>query len=496
MLENPSQKFPLQYSVSSNKSDIVLVKCPNNEYKHNETDDIFESEVSNSFMSNSAVFKTLKTEWFAISINYLFSNISLINCGKLKLKKFPQLSISWNALITWPKILNPPNNSSILDIRKKINDEWYNKSEIFVKKINRTILNVKINKEIEFYKGDRICVFNKPGNDQEILEPEKCFVTAHDLPHIDIEVSKERKIILKNNIFTKIITNNAIETFNIKLFIKENNHKNLQFYMYEKVEISTINIHYNGTYIYSPYVLSLDNTVNIHFFGIISVKYYCDTCFHNTTSAKKEIVIKNFYFGPKEKNYIKNLPDIIYSKENITFIKPNCSLNQYNFLNLHEIRFGKYNILMEQLMNNKKGMEEKFSLSNNKVFFTNESYNGIFECIYSTFGDETYTVMMKFITPTMTEQKAAKPFTTLNLIILIISIIVIIIIVVVLVVLILKYKKKKRLIREKEKLEKERRREEYRKTCKIKVTVDNCELDLDTCLREKYLKAKAAMPKK
>ncbi|CEF60448.1 Cytochrome C oxidase subunit II, transmembrane domain-containing protein, partial [Strongyloides ratti] len=163
---------------------------------------------------------------------------------------------------------------------------------------------------------------------------------------------------------------------------------------------------------------------------------------------------------------------------------------------LHEIRFGKYNILMEQLMNNKKGMEEKFSLSNNKVFFTNESYNGIFECIYSTFGDETYTVMMKFITPTMTEQKAAETFTTLNLIILIISIIVIIIIVVVLVVLILKYKKKKRLIREKEKLEKERRREEYRKTCKIKVTVDNCELDLDTCLREKYLKAKAAMAKK
>ncbi|CEF60579.1 Hypothetical protein SRAE_X000231500, partial [Strongyloides ratti] len=234
MLENPFEKFPLKYNVSSDKSDIVLVKCPNNEYKHNETDDTFESEQKINLMSSNAVFKTLKTEWFAISNNYLSLNKTPFSCGVIKLKKFPQLSISWNAFVTWPKILNPPNNSSILDIRKKINDEWYNKSEIFVRKINGTILNFKINKEIEFYKGDRICVFNKPGNNEEILEPEKCFVLAHDLPHIDIEVSKERKIILKNNIFTKIITNNAIETFNIKLLIKENNHKNLQFYMYEK----------------------------------------------------------------------------------------------------------------------------------------------------------------------------------------------------------------------------------------------------------------------
>ncbi|CEF60453.1 Reverse transcriptase domain and Integrase,catalytic core domain and Ribonuclease H-like domain-containing protein [Strongyloides ratti] len=150
MLENPFEKFPIKYNVSSDKSDIVLVKCPNNEYKHNETDDTFESEQKINLMSSNAVFKTLKTEWFAISNNYLSLNKTPFSCGVIKLKKFPQLSISWNAFVTWPKILNPPNNSSILDIRKKINDEWYNKSEIFVKKINGTMLNFKINKEIEF----------------------------------------------------------------------------------------------------------------------------------------------------------------------------------------------------------------------------------------------------------------------------------------------------------------------------------------------------------
>ncbi|CEF60007.1 Hypothetical protein SRAE_X000174700 [Strongyloides ratti] len=398
MFADPAKKFPLQYTVSSNRSDIVLVKCPNNNYQHNDKDDIFYSESKQNFMSNKAVFKNLTTEWFAVFNNKSDSNIILVNCGILRLKKSLYISVNWTANVTWSKDLSSSNHDNFLNVSEKITF-WNKNNKLFIKNKNGLVSKFTKSKNISFYKGDRIYKFRRPNDYSEIEEPQTVYDVAHVFPKIDIKVDEKRKIILENNKLTKIIKNNKSETFSIELLIEGDGYRNIQFYKNENVEISIINIFYNGTQIFSPYALSLNNTVTIDYYGFISVRYYCDICLNITSATYGKTIIKDFYFGPEEKDHVESFPDITISKEEIKHKKPTCFLNHHSLYRLYEIKFENFSVNINGIALNKSGEIDEFSLYNNSIIFTNRSYNGILECVYNIFDKVTFTTKVTFKTP-------------------------------------------------------------------------------------------------
>ncbi|CEF59895.1 Hypothetical protein SRAE_X000163800 [Strongyloides ratti] len=392
---NPMKKFPLRYNVLSGKSDIVLVKCPNNNYKHNEIGDIFHSKKNYNFIPNSVVFKTLKTEWYGVSNYQSNSNITYFNCGTLELKILPNTTMNWNATITWAKDFNSSTYDRFLNVARKIY-HWHNENQIFVRNKNRLVSNFYGKSKIDYYKNDKIYVFREPDFDKEFLIPDIIFVPVHIPPNIDIIVEENRIINIQHNILTKIIKNNESETFNIKLLIKGKDYSSLQFYKHEKVEVSIVNIHYNGTYIYSPYVLSLNNTVTIDYYGIIDVKYYCNMCLNTMFNVSKQNIIKTFYFGPIEKNHVKVLPDVITNSREYYHTQPSCPLNDYNFSRPYQMKFNGLSVLVEDILKNKTFTVGNFSLFNDTIFFTNKSYNGVLECVYITLDGGTFTTKVTF----------------------------------------------------------------------------------------------------
>ncbi|CEF59872.1 Protein-tyrosine phosphatase,receptor/non-receptor type domain and Protein-tyrosine/Dual specificity phosphatase domain and Protein-tyrosine phosphatase, catalytic domain-containing protein [Strongyloides ratti] len=393
------EKFPLQYQIEGSfPSDIILLKCPGPTYNHNNKEDTFK--VNGTY--DKDIVKGLPDESVIRWIKVFNSEKKLekkITCGELILNKNPLELIKWEINLKWNSPPNPLKSINNYFVNSSLGAStiycFSDRGLQFVKKKNGTVIQYENEKTAIYHKGDLIYLFEKLDKTLDKSEPCQIFRAIQFPPIIVIKNASFKIINLEHMNITKIEKYAKRETIDLKLFINKENITQQQFYEYENVLITDLKFYLNGSIKEHGKFEISNTTINIEDYKLFRVKYVCDEC-HNQGGINN-IIIKDFYISPTEKDYIETFPDVYISK-NHSLITPNCSLDQYTFGFLYKMAFEKLEITVNDFLIKNKNESNTFLLSNSTIFFKNETYNGTLQCIYSTPDNGTFTTKTVFIT--------------------------------------------------------------------------------------------------
>uniref|UniRef100_A0A0K0FAK0 Protein-tyrosine phosphatase, receptor/non-receptor type domain-containing protein n=1 Tax=Strongyloides venezuelensis TaxID=75913 RepID=A0A0K0FAK0_STRVS len=385
-------EFPKILNITT-KTDLIILKCPGSDYT-NEKGDRFTVNPDEKY--NLMSFKTQKFVWIYHLNIFPYKKEEEISCGKLKLNN-TQNEISWIYKLTW--LSNSTTSTKQLDISSKKYIKNENRCSntdnyiILLKNENENINEMSSNNLNSVYKDDLIYVFNQNNDTNEyvILEPCVIYVPIHIFPNIEIRSLKNQDVISKNKEFVIIKKDFKKEKFDIKLVVPDLK-ENKDFYSYENVNITKLQFNGDGSLNEIGNKKLFNKSITVEGYTLLRIEYNCD---YYINENGRNVSFKNFYFGPMMKNYVEKLPEIINNVSK-PLIKPNCSKDKISFGFLYAIKFGQLEIKLvdlKKIYNNKK---YNFELSENSVTFTNETYNGVLQCIYYTPDDGIYILQTTF----------------------------------------------------------------------------------------------------
>ncbi|CEF59251.1 Protein-tyrosine phosphatase,receptor/non-receptor type domain and Protein-tyrosine/Dual specificity phosphatase domain and Protein-tyrosine phosphatase, catalytic domain-containing protein, partial [Strongyloides ratti] len=392
-------KFPLQYQIKEIfPSDIILLKCPGPTYNHNNKEDTFK--VNGTY--DKDIVKGLLDESVIRWIKVFNSEKKLekkITCGELILKENPLELIKWEINLKWNSLPNPLKTMKNYFVNSPLGASTRDCPSDgrlqFVKKKNGTVIQYENEETAIYHKGDLIYLFEKPKKLMIKVAPCQIFNAIQIIPTINIKTPSNMIKNLNHINILKIGKDIRRETFEVELIIKKEHSKHQQFYEYENVQITNLKFYSDGSIKKHSTPMISNKTITIKGYQLLRFEYICDECY--VYVDQNYHITKDIFFGSTEKDYVETFSDI-FNNKNKTFITPNCSLDQYTFGFLYKMVFANLEITVNDFLMKNMYKNNTFILSNSTIFFKNETYNGILQCIYSTPDNGTFTTKTVFKT--------------------------------------------------------------------------------------------------
>uniref|UniRef100_A0A0N5CC29 Tyrosine-protein phosphatase domain-containing protein n=1 Tax=Strongyloides papillosus TaxID=174720 RepID=A0A0N5CC29_STREA len=386
-----NKTFPFDLNVTTN-SDMVLVKCPDTDYRHKNNNEMFgrNSKIFNPkgiFSPNASLFAwvpLLKTE----------SGPTKLTCGEIALKDNANPYHKWTFNVMWKNGTDDENfmikEGKILDISPKHeNCDMSSKNHtIFGSKREGGFLLMKEYKNIQnLYVNQMFYYFDKFNNSEMIKEPCGIIKIYGNTPIIQIKPYESTLEAPKINEDTHKINSDGTDhqTFDVVLDMD----RNVKYYQGEKIILRKMRYVEGVPQVIENSNISITSNFIINGYEIVELIY------NSPSKNGYHTISKQYYFGPSERDHTITEKTIKYFK-NETSKKPSCYLYYLNVGYLDKVDYngtkGDY-----QTLNTTDGIKGKYKIDKTSVIFDEkEDGKTTISCTYKTL-DGKITTTTKFV---------------------------------------------------------------------------------------------------
>uniref|UniRef100_A0A0N4Z9R5 Tyrosine-protein phosphatase domain-containing protein n=1 Tax=Parastrongyloides trichosuri TaxID=131310 RepID=A0A0N4Z9R5_PARTI len=400
---NETEKaFPLNITVDT-FSDVVLVRCPGDEYTHTTAlDGSFKQKGISGNQKFSSIEKPeKKISWKAVFIDNPAKREVPFNCGELILKTTPVKFIEWELLIKWENEPKPLSDIETADVELNIVKPSFSKCGIhfllFIKD-NKNNINEYKHHTTDIFNGNFIYVFKR-----DHIEDTKNFAVPCTIMKPVLRIPE----IVLNRITTT--DDNVFSNTTILVFPLDKEEKQVDFSLLvdtdsnEKVKKFFSNEHVTIIFQMIDKEKNIQNTNEEPFIGnkiilkkyqLFKVSFSCPEC-----ERSEQYVEKMFFVGPTMKNYIEHdIPTKNFKEGNLKE-KPHCSIihNTYGILQTMSYTENNAATSTNTTYDSIKdgSLVNGFKINNDIVEFEKANPNGRFTCVYTIPGG-TYTIRKDF----------------------------------------------------------------------------------------------------
>ncbi|CEF64440.1 Hypothetical protein SRAE_1000269400 [Strongyloides ratti] len=370
--------FPINLTVNF-KSDVIIVKCPTNKYKHSHDSDVFN--LDRQLSSSEIGVNTTEANffWVGVAYNYLepkqHSVNNFLECGNITTKN--EKSIYWQYNFKWENKPNILQNLKLEKIPEKLSNregcDTDPKKIIVYSKCKQGMLGKHFINDYTYPAvGTTYYYFVIPDETDKIEMKEPCSIVkaVFDVPELALSGYNltERSYAGKKIYF--IQKKLTPEIYSIDFYAPQSHTFN-----FEKVNATKMKYHNNDIIEVPNTTEEMTHSITVEGYQIIKLSYDCLTLEGIKTSTRI------FYFGPDYKNYEFPNEDILYVVGD-SINQPNCTIDRFTFGILESVSYNNEKVNLKDLQGSgtKKG---NFKRSENYVFFTNTKKALIkLKCIY------------------------------------------------------------------------------------------------------------------
>ncbi|CEF64714.1 Hypothetical protein SRAE_1000296700 [Strongyloides ratti] len=295
---------------------------------------------------------------------------------------------NWNVNVTWKskpnmlKVLNRDIISNELPFSDNCGD-WNNLLVFTKDRQNKVILlrlwKNKLKRLNELpYLGKLYYLFKRPSDSSKMeqIYPCEIYKPINKKPKIIIEGFNSTLYKFKDKEINVIKLDKINTLLSIKLYL-EGEEKPLYFYENEKILIEEVSITMDGIKDIVNSNKIITNSFMLQKFQLLKFSYELQMDFQNLRTT--EI----FYFAPLEESYELPLEVIVHSST-IKVIKPNCSMNMFNFGYLYSIDYEGKTIEIDMFFVDGY-QKNNFVRSGSYIYMNNVKKNEIkLKCLYKT----------------------------------------------------------------------------------------------------------------
>ncbi|CEF64134.1 Protein-tyrosine phosphatase, receptor/non-receptor type domain and Protein-tyrosine/Dual specificity phosphatase domain and Protein-tyrosine phosphatase, catalytic domain-containing protein [Strongyloides ratti] len=380
--------FPVAIKANT-LSDVILLKLPGYDYKHGHIGDKFIA--TRSFIENPSKFRNENATFFWIPLAYSLSGPHHIHCGEIGIMHSDgrRSSYDWKFNLNWQLPPKPFLMAKKVTISNQLpspskcgNDQ--EKILKFTKDKEGKLFKLNLVNE-ELITSDDLPHANKlyyfftipqDSYEKEFAEPCMIFRAINNKPLMVIKGYNSTEISLKNTKIDVIKFDYLVEFLAIQLLLK--NQPLLQdFYKNEEILINKVMFTKDGFKEVPNSNKITKGTFSINGYELLNFTYNCPTLEDN------EMITKIFYFAPPNDKYIYPLEYFLYAS-NETVVKPNCSINGFNFGYLHAVGYIEKIVSLDEL--NANGVAKYGLYRSGSFVFTSDTtqFNTTLNCHYKT----------------------------------------------------------------------------------------------------------------
>ncbi|CEF66422.1 Protein-tyrosine phosphatase, receptor/non-receptor type domain and Protein-tyrosine/Dual specificity phosphatase domain and Protein-tyrosine phosphatase, catalytic domain-containing protein [Strongyloides ratti] len=381
--------FPLNLRFAA-KSDVILLKCPGSEYKHQNTMDNFKE---NKLLVKSGLMYSDTRDLFNWIISvYNASGPQLINCGDIGIKRNDgsHKHYDWMLNFNWQPGPNPYVKAkrekiiNQLPITSKCGNDQKKILKFTRDKEGKLFELILVNEELKAsddlpHVNKLYYLFTIPEDTykKEIEEPCMIFRAVNDRPLMVINGYNSTQKSL-NNIDINVIKFDYLETsLEIQLLLTDQ-PKLKDFYKNEEILISKVIFTKDGAKEVPNSNKTTKGKFSLNGYELLKFSYDCPS----TEDDHK--ITKIFYFAPPQENFKFPLEYILYAS-NETVVRPNCSINRFSFGYLYSVDYiNKKIVNLTEL--NANGVENNGLYRSGAFVFTTDvtNFNTTLKCLYKT----------------------------------------------------------------------------------------------------------------
>uniref|UniRef100_A0A0K0F3D6 Tyrosine-protein phosphatase domain-containing protein n=1 Tax=Strongyloides venezuelensis TaxID=75913 RepID=A0A0K0F3D6_STRVS len=387
-----NRTFPFNLTATTN-SDMVLVKCPDSDYRHKHNDEMFgrNSKVfihESIFSPNGSLFA-----WLPLLRNVYGS--TNLKCGRIHFIGDGNPRYDWTYNVIWK---NDTINTNFMKRELRTNQisqrhENCNSSNgkqiIFGSKKEGGFLLMKQFQNIQnFYVNQMFYYFEKFNSSERIKVP--CGVTKIYGYAPEIKLRTPESILVLPTI-GKILKVNSDGKDQQVIEVVLDMEGNTEYYRGEKITLGRMRfVDGNELQVIENSTISITSSFTINGYEIIKLVYnFIDE------NGSLKVIEKKYYFAPLEKDFIIKEEIIPYLKNN-TSINPNCSVYYLNVGHLDKVDYNGTKGSL-QTFNSTDGIKGKFKIVKTSIIFDEmEDGKTTISCTYKTL-DGSITTTTTFI---------------------------------------------------------------------------------------------------
>ncbi|CEF64024.1 Protein-tyrosine phosphatase, receptor/non-receptor type domain and Protein-tyrosine/Dual specificity phosphatase domain and Protein-tyrosine phosphatase, catalytic domain-containing protein [Strongyloides ratti] len=380
--------FPVDLKLPA-KSDVILLKCPGSLYKHGNIEDKF---YKNILLGKSSVMPSNEEILFNWILSvYNASGPQQIHCGTVGIKRNDgsQMPYEWKFNFNWQPTPNPflmakkvPISNQLPSPSKCGTDQ--EKILKYTKDKNGKLFKLNLVNDLLTTPNDLphanklyyLFTIPQDSHEKEFAEPCTIFRAVNNRPLMVIKGYNSTQIPLDN---TKIdvITFDYLESVLTIQLVIENQPLLQDFYKNEEILINKVVYTKDGIKEVPHSNKITKGTFSINGYELLNFTYNCPTLEGN------EMITKIFYFAPPNDKYIYPLEYFLYAS-NETVVKPNCSINGFNFGYLHAVGYIEKIVSLDEL--NANGVAKYGLYRSGSFVFTSDTtqFNTTLNCHYKT----------------------------------------------------------------------------------------------------------------
>uniref|UniRef100_A0A0N5BTF7 Tyrosine-protein phosphatase domain-containing protein n=1 Tax=Strongyloides papillosus TaxID=174720 RepID=A0A0N5BTF7_STREA len=389
--------FPIDLKVKRT-SDMVLVKCPGDDYRHTQTRDSFK--LNRTIDRGDLKVVVVKDMFIWVPLMEHSSRVAHINCGELGInsggnnRKFYEWSynVRWENGSDLKGLIRREKMSVKISKPDDMCSEIIDDLLIFTTTFNNSIMMVDPKKEYStFYTRQLFYLFLKPNDTQTDMINKPCGIVKayYDCPDISLtncgSYDKTKKI---NNIKINIVK--AVEKEKV-IEVKLDGGRDTNFYRAEKISITRMVYNGKTLEIIENSTKLITSEFKIKGFEVVRLSYNC------LSQNNEKKIIETFYFAPTSEDHKIN-QFVKYDKNDST-IQPNCSVNWMTVGYLEKIKYKGSETSLKDIENgsDNEGILKK---GGNFVFLKVGNEHEIsLECSYRTPAG-TITTVTRFVNGT------------------------------------------------------------------------------------------------
>ncbi|CEF64563.1 Protein-tyrosine phosphatase, receptor/non-receptor type domain and Protein-tyrosine/Dual specificity phosphatase domain and Protein-tyrosine phosphatase, catalytic domain-containing protein [Strongyloides ratti] len=381
--------FPVNIN-SNSSSDVILLKCPDNEYRHLTVNDTFNLNYSSDFRKLTISTESNTFAWTLLGYNLFGPH--LVYCGVFgkALSDGNHTNFNWKFNFNWelaPKSYMMAKRVTInnkLPITEQCGDDQ-EKILIFTKdkegklfQLNLVDNKLKTSDELP-HVNKLYYLFTIPEDiyEKEIVEPCLIYRAVNDIPEIIVK-GYNSTLIKPNGTKVNVIKFDYLEKFlEIQLFLTD--QPNLKdFYKNEKILISKVKFTKNGVKEVPNSNKTTKGTFSLNGYELLKFSY------DYPSTERNRMIKKIFYFAPSQKHYKFPLEYVLYSS-NETVVRPNCSINRFSFGYLYSVNYVNKKIVNLDDLNVNGVAKDGLYRSGDFVFTSDlKDFNTTLKCLYNT----------------------------------------------------------------------------------------------------------------
>uniref|UniRef100_A0A0N5C6C8 Tyrosine-protein phosphatase domain-containing protein n=1 Tax=Strongyloides papillosus TaxID=174720 RepID=A0A0N5C6C8_STREA len=385
--------FPVDLKTATTY-DILLVKCPYLDYKHNEDSDFFrpESKIEKSKIEG-LILQSRTLIWTTLLRG--LSNSTHFICGQLTRKTdgtHYDVKV-WSYNVMWEKPSSLYNSTELKHTKIELertftqcNNGQEDPLILTKKKENNMIVPVNYANIDNSYVNQIFYYFKKPKANDVSLIQESCATVKiyHDCPEIILTDYNPPQPKIKDNI-TVINVNGKEEIIKVIL----NAQGDTNYFRGEEIYLKKMRYLKNGPEVIEETKTSITSEFSIKGFDLVELTYNCPY------KGSLTLITRKIYFAPSSNDHKINEKTVKYFK-NETSRSPNCPLFYLNIGYLYKF---KYNVTERDYNNTVPvdSIKEISSKTESHIFFNGtEDPHLTISCFYKTL-DGSITTTTEFV---------------------------------------------------------------------------------------------------